>query len=418
MSRNVLESHRAVMTYRKMKNSLRRAFGAPIYGLVYPEGHWDLAYFGWALNNMNGQLTWERVADCPAGKSDYHAFAPENMDLATARPAAEAALLFSCQSRDYNRAFGYRPELMGTAQTLEELHIPYDMINEFSLTPEGLKPFKLLYVGASGCLSDAQIRVILDFAKGGGTVVLSPFAGLFDELGNTRPQWAFADLFGFGFRYGKFNMARSPVLFDAAGTEIRLAAPILYYRPDGFTGHRDAAFYANYGGAKYPLTTVRPLGKGKVVFHHAALGANLAASEYTPGDTYRFAYDAQLAQCFRAILKAEFADANAGFATDAPSTVYTNLFVQDDKSIIHLLNASGATIKNGEVMQRGAPKIPFPPIDQDIHLTIRRANATSAYAVSPDYPGRQPLAFRLDNGQCRITLPKGLLKAYTLVFVQ
>ena len=418
MSRNVLESSRAVMSYRKMKNSLRRAFGAPIYGLVYPEGHWDLAYFGWALNNMNGQLTWERVGDCPPGKSDYHAFAPENMDLATARPAAEAALLFSCQSRDYNRGFGYRPELMGTAQTLEELHIPYDMINEFSLPPEGLRPFKLLYVGASGCLSDAQIQAILDFAKAGNTVILSPFAGIFDELGNTRPKWAFADLFGFGFRYGKFNTARCAVLYDADGAEIRLAAPVLYYRPDGFTGHRDCAFYADYGGAKYPLATVRPYGKGKVIYHHAALGANLAAAEHNPGDTYGFALDEALARCFRAILRDEFADASAGFATDAPATVYTSLYRQGGRHVIHLLNASGVTAKKGEVVRHGPPPAPFPPIAQDIHLSLRRGQVSSVYAVSPDFPGRQPLAFQMKDGECRITLPKALLKAYTLVFVQ
>ena len=75
MTRNVLEASRAVMSYRKLKNSLHRAFGAPIYGLVYPEGDWDLAYFGWALNNMNGQITWEHVGACPPGKSDYHQFA-------------------------------------------------------------------------------------------------------------------------------------------------------------------------------------------------------------------------------------------------------------------------------------------------------------------------------------------------------
>ena len=268
MSRNVLEAHRSVMTYRKMKNVLRYAYNAPVFGLVYPERHWDLAYFGWAMNNMNGQLTWESVLDKPSGKSDYHAFATENMDISQAVPMAEALLLFSAQSRDWNRGFGYRPELMGTAQTLEEMHIPYDMISEFNLTKDFLKNYKLLHIGASGCLSDEQLKAIKEFAYNGGTVIVAPLAGIFDELGNERSKWGFADVFGFSYNFQKLRSLWVKSLFDPSGKEIPLKHKLLYYRPDEYTIHTDSSYFINYGGAKMPITTEKSYGKGKFIMHH------------------------------------------------------------------------------------------------------------------------------------------------------
>lgn len=419
MSRNVLESHRAVIPYRKMMNLLQYAYQTPIFGLVYPVGDWDVAYFGWAANNMNGQLTWETVLPCPPGKSDYHTFAPENMDLAVARPAAEAALLFSSQSRDWNRGFGFRPELMGTAQTLEELHIPYQMIGEMSLNAKGLQPFRLLFLGASGCLSDLQLATIKQFARDGGAVIVSPLAGIFDEMGNTRPHWGFADVFGFDFNFTKLNIAKVSTLYTAAEDQVPVETKQPYYRPDQFAATAGPnQWAAEYGGRKMPAVTVVPYGRGKFIFHHIPFGAALAAAEYTPGEKYQFALDPQLAQFYRALLRSEFSGADAGFTTDAPAEVYTSLYTQNDAAVVHFLNASGATIKTGEVMRNGAPKVPFPPLKQDIRFTVRRDRVAEVYAVSPDFQERKKLDFQFADGHCSVTLPKEYLKAYTLVFIR
>ena len=40
------------------------------------------------------------------------------------------------------------------------------------------------------------------------------------------------------------------------------------------------------------------------------------------------------------------------------------------------------------------------------------------YAVSPDYEGRIPLAYKMDGGKVTVTLPKTALKTYTLVYVE
>jgi len=71
---------------------------------------------------------------------------------------------------------------------------PYEMLGEMSLKAEGLAKYKVLYIGASGCLSDRDLAAIKEFAKAGGTVHLSTNAGGYDELGLKRKKWAFAEI--------------------------------------------------------------------------------------------------------------------------------------------------------------------------------------------------------------------------------
>ena len=89
-----------------------------------------------------------------------------------------------------------------------------------------------------------------------------------------------------------------------------------------------------------------------------------------------------------------------------------------ERLVVHLLNASGKTVKPGEIMKHGAPKVPFPPMDKPIAISVRKVNVKNVYAVSPDFKGRQPLSFQQEGENCRVVLPKELLKAYTLVFFE
>ena len=54
------------------------------------------------------------------------------------------------------------------------------------------------------------------------------------------------------------------------------------------------------------------------------------------------------------------------------------------------------------------------PLERDITFVVPEGE--SAVAVSPDFVGeRPPEATRLSDGSLSVTLPKGLLNAYTLV---
>ena len=119
------------------------------------------------------------------------------------------------------------------------------------------------------------------------------------------------------------------------------------------------------------------------------------------------------------MLKNEFGAFNSGFELDAPEKIYSTYYRSDDAEIIHLLNARGANPQYGEILKATCPEEPFPVVDQDITITVTApANVKEVYAVSPDFEGRKALKFTKENNQLKIVLDKGLLKAYTLVWIK
>ena len=84
----------------------------------------------------------------------------------------------------------------------------------------------------------------------------------------------------------------------------------------------------------------------------------------------------------------------------------------------HFLNAAGTELAKGQMIINGLHKEAWPALDEDITFTLRDGNVQSAYAVSPDFAGRKPLTVKKVGGKAEITLPKELLKAYTIVCME
>ena len=413
MTRDVLMSHRALVPFRKMKEILTHEYNAPIFGLVYSENKWDLAYFGWAVNNMNAQSTWETIMACPQGKSDYPAF-KENMNYAESKRVAEAALLYPIQSREWNQFIGMLGELMGTAQTLEQLHIPYKMVGDMSLNEKSLKPFKLLFVGAANCLSDAQLKAIKDFARNGGTVVTSATAGTQNEVGIIRSEWGFADVYGYEVNPIRFKKLQSA---DTAEGDFAAAYSLLP-SADSKYGSCKVLHYADKA-KKYPLVLEKSYGKGKFIHHAGFIGAPLSEGEYGYNKKYTFKLDTVLDKFYKELMKKEFANADSAFSTDAPEKVYTTWYRSKDAEIIHLLNATGAKPQLGQVLRAFCPEEPFPTVEQDINVSIPSpASVSEVYAVSPDFAGRKALKYTRNGDKLNVVLDKGLLKAYTIIWIK
>lgn len=420
MPRNPMMTSRATLPYRKAKNMLRFAYNTPIYGLVYPDGDWNVAYFGWAMNNMNAQVTWHisEIKQPRQDVPDFVSFTKEhgNMDMKLAEPIAEVALLFSSQSRDWNSRLRFHDELFGTAQTLENMHIPYQFIGEMSLTPESLKQFKVLFLAASGCLSDEQIKVIKDFVSSGGTVHLTTITGLFNEVGQTRSQWAFADIFGFDInpKSSKATDFINPI----DGQVIRFSEPITIFRtapPQKVAA--DSLLNRVAGKAKTQVIITRKHGKGTFHYQTSALASPLTASEKRD-QKWGFEVDRQLYDIYSGVLRKVIGNASV-WQIQAPENVYTTLYRQGNQTIAHFLNATAVNPGKDDIIKSGAPKPPFPSLKNDIVFSLPLKKLNKAWAVSPDFSGQQNLKFRkLTDNIYEITLPKELLKAYTLVYME
>jgi len=421
MSRNVHSCWRAIMAYRRAKNMFKVAYDIPIYGLVYAYGDnaWDMLYFGWALNNMNGQITWAESMKCPPGKSNFYLFGDRNMDLKQARMISKTAVIFSTQGRDNESIMSYRGELFGLAQTLEAMHIPYEIIADKTLPQLDLNKYRVIFAGASGALSDEQSKLLKNFARNGGTLVLGPIAGVDDQYGNFRKEWAFKDVFRF---QPLPRLAFTRKLAVGGKTAVELANPLIFIRnvatsrQPGSTPDENLQIVDDKGKS-LPLRYTANYGKGKIIYIPAALGQPLAELECAAFSKYQFDPDKALDSFYKNLLRNIVQDAQAEVWTvEAPENIPATLFQQPDGCYAHFLNAGGSNYKKGDLVTFNFPKEPFPMLKKDIVFTLHDLKVNIAEAASPDFSGWKKLPLEKDaQGRSKVTLPKELLKIYTVV---
>ena len=196
MTRNPIQSSRSLMPYRRMMNLFTLTYGSPVWGIFYgatAEGD----YLAWSISNMLGQGA--LLHSRPAGKRvdfSHWGVSDLNMKLSGASQVVETALLFSSHSRDWNSGVPFIEEEFGLAQGLEAIHVPYEFVCDSGLTSERLSKYKVLCLGASLCMSDAEVAAVKAFLAGGGTVFTAVEAGRCNEFGEPREAWPFADAKG------------------------------------------------------------------------------------------------------------------------------------------------------------------------------------------------------------------------------
>ena len=380
MTRNVIQSSRPLIPYRRMYNLFSLQYGVPMWGWYYCSD-WQGNYFAFATANMCGQSA--LLANVPSSPDapDFATWSGSgfNMVREGASTVAEVALLFSESSKEWTRLCGFDGELFGTAQELEAMHVPYDIILEKSLEEKRLRKYKVLILGSSNCMSDGTAAAIRAFAKRGGTVILSGLTGLFDETGARRQRAAFRDITHFDPR------------------RVTVTRP----KPD------DA-----------PAFTEKSYGKGRFVFSTRLEAERFWAREVSPPNEWKFDPDPKGQQAFRAAM-AQLVGKAAYWRTDAPDRVFTSIWRQKDGTmVVHFLNAAGANLKPGEKMVPESPVPAFPRIGQDITFTLPGAANARAAAASPEFAGERELASTPNaDGSATIVLPASLFRAYTIVKV-
>ncbi|MBQ6474104.1 MAG: hypothetical protein IJJ33_19095 [Victivallales bacterium] len=229
---NTIANSRMFVTGQKLFNAINVLSDASVFTWLYC-GDGNSAYFGYAVNNMNAQLPLF-FREGEIGKSavggDYLAFNanPDNMSRQFARPVRNVAVLVPGQTRDWDSSITMPESPFGIAQTLEELHIPYQLIVEKALAGPSLAQFKVLFVGSASSLSDAQLAAILKFAQNGGTVMFDTTAATRDPLGTRREKWPLADIFGFD-QPGRVARATGKAVLLTKKGDIPLSGTSLYY---------------------------------------------------------------------------------------------------------------------------------------------------------------------------------------------
>ena len=123
--------------------------------------------------------------------------------LRNVAPLARVGLVYSEQTE---RLYGGQPwqeqssgHELGMYHALIEARVPFEMVNDRLLDAEHLKPFRLLILPNVAALSDAQCEQLRQYVRGGGSLVATFEASLYDEEGKPRRDFGLADVFGVSY---------------------------------------------------------------------------------------------------------------------------------------------------------------------------------------------------------------------------
>jgi type 1 glutamine amidotransferase len=124
--------------------------------------------------------------------------------IAGGSPLPWAAILVSEQTRQF---YAYRdiaerflPHVFGAYRMVLEEHLPGVLINDWDVTAESLKRFRVVLLPNAAALSDEQVSALRDYVQAGGGLVATTETSLCDELGRPRKDFGLADVFGVSYR--------------------------------------------------------------------------------------------------------------------------------------------------------------------------------------------------------------------------
>lgn len=376
MSRDVWDDYRYNFTSRNMYNSLRETYGSPIFGLVYPDGVFNYALFGWAMNNMFGQVTWTAVSFPGDEKMNNYTSWSENMNSKTSVPFTDIAIIFSRMTRDWSvkNAANYPKEIMGTSQFLSERHIQHTFILDDALNVKNIiSKFEVLLAPGMDCISKEQEEVLEQFISNGGTLLLTGAAGTLDSYGDIRDTRAFNNIL----------------------TEDKIS-------------EADNVDYV-----------VINHGNGKIIYTVNKYGVNeYAESIRNSRMVYRFSPDPKTTKLNEKILLNAIGTVKfkpISIPTKVLATVYRDV-ANNNAIMVHLLNATGVKAKYGDSLP--IPNPTWPKINEEISFEISIPSLSRAYYSSPDRTGhKRIITEKTSKNSFKVIIPKGTIEKYGIVYL-
>lgn len=376
MSRDVWDDYRYNFTSRNMYNSLRETYGSPVFGLVYPDGKYNYALFGWAMNNMFGQVTWSLVDFEGSDRMNVYTGWRKNMNKISSSPYTDVAILFSRLTRDWSvkNTKDYPKELMGTGQFLSERHIPHTFILDDAVTEQDLSRFRVLLASGMDCITEEQEVSLKRFVAAGGTLFLTGDAGTLDAYGNRRKRIAFQDIL----------------------TEAKR-------RESGSLPYSEAL-----------------LGKGRIIYAREKHGINEYCQSIRDGGmVYRFRPNPEITQINEQIFE-EVIGRGLFRAVSIPErvlvTVYRDTSEDHTALMVHLLNATGVKAKDGDRLPRPNPS--WENIKSEIVFEIAMSSFSKALYLSPDDNVEKEINVEQTGADLyKVTVPVGTVEKYGILYL-
>ena len=236
--------------------------------------------------------------------------------LVGVEPEPWGALVMSDATKTfYGRSAGlvearYLANVVGAFRAVTEEHLPVTVTEDWQLTPEFLARRAVVVLPNSACLDDRQVEALDAWVQAGGGLVASLDASLCTPLGDSRGNFALADLLGVDHRgpaatapgaaadldvnfakslpadwhekrRGVFRWRSLPGTFLAADTKLATwigTDPVTFKGPAVRVEPREgtevlATLEPEGGGPAVPAVTARRHGRGRVVYLAAGVDA-------------------------------------------------------------------------------------------------------------------------------------------------
>jgi hypothetical protein len=425
MSPNVMDNYRYVLATRRLYNLFREEYNSPVWGLVYHQFDEYLAYFGWAMNNMLGQATWDCYPIAHRPNTPNFLQWRENMDKRLSKQIAQIAIIFSVNSRNFSPFKVPGHDALGISQVLSDNHIPHRFLTEISLeNVERLKDFRLVILPNNCCMSDRSIATVREYVNRGGTVLLTGNTGLLDGYGMPRAKWGFADMMNCDISPNAAWPEGTKLVASDGNAAALYSQPLLQIAPGPKPVEILLNAVSNDGKVLGPTCVAVNVGKGRIYYCAAQLGSACYQEACAKDQKWTYELNEPMAKIFNQVVHLAWGHQPMNFSpVKMPAKVITTLWAQEtdrgQKTMIHLLNATGAGLKKGQPMDNKKSLPAFPALTDDLVFEVELPSFTRGYVTSPDYTGHKSIMVQeIGLSRFRVTVPREALKAYAMVVLE
>ncbi len=347
---------------------------------------------------------------------------------------ANTGIVYSTNTRDLcPEGTEWREGFFGVSQLLTDSHTSYQMLVDRDLTNrELLKGFRTLVMFNTVCLSDRAVATIREFVRNGGTLLASSNISLRDENGNMRNDFGLADVLGVSYASYQEN-AYNNMVFPAKGKDRIPGISGSYKHDKGFVNlksidskRRVLARIVDTEGKEYLGVIAGSFGKGSVIYFaghpemHYIRADHLPPYYIAPGQMWQSSMDTDYQQIITKTVN-YLNPKPALIVKNLPTGVIAEALEHKTGDVtgisVHLINCSGAVLKDGIVPKIFEVKFPAITPKGGIDVALRADNIKKVYLLSPDYNRITELKPVFNKGYVKVNIP-ALYRSAMLYFVR
>ncbi len=119
------------------------------------------------------------------------------------QPVQEVGIWYDARSRDWlgrENAGEWNQSFLGVHKALVYEHIPWGIVLDENATLDALNRFRVICLPNVGIVSQAHAKLLEEYVRGGGNLVLTGLSGCYDSLGKLQPRSSLESLLGAKFK--------------------------------------------------------------------------------------------------------------------------------------------------------------------------------------------------------------------------